>query len=167
VGGGVNRLPRVYAGFDASRSKNPAQTDLKYYFLLRAWQQQGQLAGSFVDVHGLAPAGKPADLRAELERRLRQSDLLLLILTERTPASAGWLSWEIERGADACGLPIVCAYPGHDTVDARAGRPACWPLALRRVAAAGVVPVWHLPFRAKALGQVLRGRWTNSTISTS
>ncbi len=150
----VKRLPRVYASFDASRSKNPARTDLKYYFLLRAWLRQGPLAGSFVDVHGRAPTGKPADLRAELERRLRQSDLLLLILTDRTPASAGWLSWEIERGAGECGLPILCTYPGHDTVDEQAGHPAYWPMALRRVAAAALVPVWHLPFRAQALARL-------------
>lgn len=156
----MRRLPRVYVSFDSSRSKNPASTDLKYYFLLRAWLRRGPLAGSFIDVHGRARAGRPADLRAALDQRLRQSDVLLVILTGRTPASEGWLSWEIEHGVSVLGLPVLCAYPGHETVDPIVGYPECWPLALQRVARARAVPVSHVPFRPQSLAGAMRMGWS-------
>lgn len=149
--------PQVYASFDASCSSNPARSDLKYYFLLRAWLQRGALQQAFVDVHATAPAGKPADLRAELERRLRQSDLLLLILGPHSAASPGWLSWEIEYATKRCSLPVLCTYPRCGDVDLRAGYAAWWPAVLREAVNDGRVPVCHAPFRPRALAQGLRG----------
>ena len=68
--------PRVYACFDAAGSKNPAATDLKYYFLLRAWSHRAPLARTFVDVHGIVRTNKPSDLRREslFELRFRDED---------------------------------------------------------------------------------------------
>lgn len=152
----VNDLLRVYATFDASHSKNPARTDLKYYFLLRAWLQRGPLAGAFVDVHGGANPRKPADLRSELVRRLGSSDLLLLILSERSPASKGWLSWEIEQGAGELGLPVLCGYAGRATVDVRSGYAAWWPAALCRILSERDTRAFHVPFRPHALAQGMR-----------
>lgn len=149
------KAPWVYACFDATGSKNPALTDLKYYFLLRAWARRVPLAQAFVDVHGAAPLFDPkaADMRRELASRLRASDVLLLILSERTPVSAGWLSWEIDFAASQCGLPIVCAYAGCDDLDVRCGHPPWWPAALRRLMRAQRAQVVHVPFRPHALAQ--------------
>ena len=146
-------LPRVYATFDATASKNPALTDLKYYFLLRAWLRHGPLAGRFIDVHDQAPRGKPVDLRAELRRRLASSDMLLLILSERTRRSEGWVTWEIETGAGELRLPVVCGYVGRSLTppDPRRGEPAWWPEALRRVLGAAPVQARHVAFRPGAL----------------
>jgi len=151
--------PNVYVSFDASRSKNPALTDLRYYFLLRAWARRGSLGQMFTDVHEMAPSGKPVDLRSELARRLEQSDVLLLILSEQTRSSRGWLSWEIEFGAGVCGLPMICSYAGRDLVDPTAGHPEWWPMALRQVMASRQVQPLHVPFRSRALAMGLR-RWT-------
>lgn len=146
--------PRVYAGFDACGSKNPARTDLKYYFLLAAWSCRAPLARRYVDVHREAPPFVPrrADVQVELARRLHASDLLLLILSARSAASVGWLGWEIDYAAGACGLPIVCAYAGRPSVDPDLGHPPWWPAALARLAAAAPrVPIRHVPFRPAAL----------------
>jgi hypothetical protein len=143
---------RVYTCFDASGSSNPAQTDLKYYFLLRAWSHRQPLAGRFVDVHALAPRRKPANLQRELVRRMRASELLLVILSERTAASDGLVSWEIEFGATRCRLPIMCAYTGdggHRTW------PAWWPDALRRTMSRPGASAMHVPFHPGALARAL------------
>lgn len=149
--------PRVYACFHAAGCKNPALTDLKYYFLLRAWHTRAPLAAAFIDVHRIAPAfnAHASDVRRELAARLQASDLVLLILSTRTAASAGWLSWEIACAADR-GLPIVCAYTGLHCVDAGAGDAACWPDILHEVVACRRVPAVHVPFRPGALAFAFR-----------
>ena len=145
--------PRVYACFDAAGSKNPAVTDLKYYFLLRAWSHRAPLARTFVDVHGI-DAGKRADLRGELINRMRRSDVLLLILSERTPSSHGLVSWEIEIAADRCMLPIICTYTGGVDVDTI--KSAWWPESLRRAITRGRSRTVHVPFHPHALAQAFR-----------
>lgn len=147
-------LPRAYVCFDACGSKNPAATDLKYYFLLRAWSRRKPLARAFLDVHREAPRA-PADMRTELARRLRESDLLLLILSERTRANAGWVPWEIDFAAAQCDLPIVCAYAGRDAVDEREGYRPWWPAALGRLASGGRARLLHAPFRPQPLAEAL------------
>lgn len=145
---------RVYACFDAAGSGNPAATDLKYYFLLRAWSLRAPLARRYVDVHrAAAHRPKPQDLRRELARRLEQSDLLLVILSERTRHSAGWLSWEIGFAADTCRLPIVCAYT-HSSAASQVERRAWWPDALHDVAAREVTHLAHVPFHPQTLAEV-------------
>ena len=146
---------RVYTCFDATGSKNPALTDLKYYFLLRAWSQRAPLARTFVDVHG-SSRRKPADLTRALMNRLRSSDLLLLILSQRTPVSEGLLSWEIEFAAGRCHLPIVCAYTGGATTGEQGVDSARWPEVLRRAVAAGHASAIHVPFRPRPLAHVFR-----------
>ncbi len=151
----MTQRPRVYVGFDAARSKNPAASDLKYYFLLRAWLARGALASSFDDVHADAPPGRPADMRRELQRRLQRSDRLLLILGPRSAGSAGWLDWEIGYAIDECQLPVLCTYPGRAAVDPLRGHPAWWPAPLRHAVHASAVPVRHARFRPADLAQAL------------
>lgn len=150
------RAPRVYSCFDATGSKNPADTDLKYYFLLRAWSNRAPLARAFVDVHGERGTRKPADLQRELIKRMRRSDVLLLILSDRTRVSAGLLSWEIEFAAQQVGLPIVCAYTGSGDADAEVVRPAWWPDALRRSVTGGQARAVHVPFHPRALAHAFQ-----------
>ena len=147
--------PRVYVCFDAHGSKNPAATDLKYYFLLRAWGRRAPLARTFIDVHRSAPRFCPdsGDIRRALAKRLHDSDLVLLILSERTPVTAGWVSWEIDFATQQCGLPIVCAYPGRDVIDAQEGHRPWWPGALQRLMSEKRVHALHVPFRPRALAR--------------
>jgi len=141
---------RVYTCFDARGSKNPAETDLKYYFLLRAWSERAPLANTFLDVHRAAPAATASDLGRELGVRLKSSDVLLLILSERTRKSEGWLSWEIDFALDVCRLPLVCAYtPRVESLGCASPR-AWWPAALRR-ARREPLAVTQIPFRPGAL----------------
>lgn len=143
---------RVYTCFDASGSKNPARTDLKYYFLLRAWSHRLPLASAFVDVHASAEQRKPDDLRRELVRRMRTSDALLVILSERTAVSEGLVSWEIDVGVNRCWLPIVCAYTGGTG----GARHTWWPDALRRSLSRPGASAMHVPFHPVALAQAFR-----------
>jgi Thoeris protein ThsB, TIR-like domain len=145
---------RVYACFDAAGSKNPATTDLKYYFLLRAWSNRAPLARTFIDVHGVKRRRRPADLRQDLVARIRSSDLLLVILSERTASSAGLLSWEIEFAAGRCNLPIVCAYTG--AARGRRIKPSWWPDVLRRVVSGQQARAVHVPFHPRALATAFR-----------
>ncbi|HZJ66598.1 MAG TPA: TIR domain-containing protein [Kofleriaceae bacterium] len=145
---------RVYACFDAAGSGGPAATDLKYYFLLRAWSLRAPLVRRYVDVHrAAARRPRPRDLRRELARRLKQSDLLLIILSERTRHSAGWLSWEISFAAHTCRLPIVCAYT-RCREGSQVERRAWWPDVLHDVAAHKVTDLAHVPFRPQMLAEV-------------
>ena len=147
---------RVYTCFDATGSKNPAATDLKYYFLLRAWSSRPPLAGTFVDVHGGSGRRKLDDLRRELTDRMRRSDVLLVILSERTAASAGLLSWEIDFAASQCGLPIVCAYTRRGERGAEGINREWWPDALRRSVTGGRADAIHIPFHPRALARAFR-----------
>lgn len=147
--------PRVYACFDAAGCKNPAASDLKYYFLLRAWEKNGPLARTFIDVHRAAPTVKPrlSDMRSELAKRLQGSDLLLLILSERTASSGGWISWEIDFAAYDCRLPIVCAYTGRGWVGQTSSDHAWWPGVLRRAVSERRTTTLHVQFQPRALAR--------------
>jgi hypothetical protein len=161
--------PRVYVCFDACGSKNPTATDLKYYFLLRAWARRSPLAQTFVDVHRVAPSFKrsSADIQGELTKRLYDSDLMLLILSERTAANGGWVSWEIDFAAGHCGLPIVCAYPGLNDVDQHGGHPPWWPAALSRLVSDRRTRLLHVPFRPRTLAQAFIGLHNGREIYTT
>jgi hypothetical protein len=149
------RPTRVYTCFDATGSKNPAVTDLKYYFLLRAWSKRAPLARTFVDVHAATRRSKREELRLALASRMRKSDLLLLILSERTRLSRGLLLWEIEFAASHCNLPIVCAYTRCDDV-AEGINSAWWPEALRCRIEAGLGDAVHVAFHPHALARAFR-----------
>lgn len=139
-------------------AQRAALTELKYYFLLRAWNHHGPRARAFVDVHDTAGIRKPADLRRELAKRMRQSDVLLLILSERTASSRGLVSWEIDTAADHWRLPIICTYTGSGHVDsAETVKSAWWPDALRRIIAGGRATTAHVAFRPLAIAQAVRG----------
>ena len=155
---------RVYACFAAAGSKNPAHSDLGLYFLLRAWAQRAPLANTFDDVHAQAPRFDPkqADMQAVLGERLRTSALMLLILSARTKASAGWMNWEIDFAARECALPIVCAYASLPEVDQRRGHAEWWPQALHRAFLERPLAINHVAFRPAALAQMLAvAPWRN------
>ena len=88
--------------------------------------------------------------------RLRRSDLLLLILSQRTSVSEGLLSWEIEFAAGRCNLPIVCAHTGRPPADEHGIDSARWPEALRHAVAGGHASAIHVPFQPRALARVFR-----------
>lgn len=147
--------PRVYTCFDATGSKNPASTDLKYYFLLRAWERSLPLARAFVDVHSAAEGCRsPVNLRRELLHRMQWSDLLLLIVTERTARSTGWLSWELECATMVFRLPIVCAYT-RATIGPKQWT-AWWPEALHRLVRQDKAKTVHVPFKPRELAHTFR-----------
>ena len=151
-------VPRVYACFHAMGCKNPAVTDLKYYFLLRAWGRKAPLAQAFIDIHEVEPRFDPrtSDVRHELAKRMERSDVLLLILSERTAGSGGWISWEIEFASQQRRLPIVCAYTGRVHSHEHSSCTAWWPEALRNAARASALRIEHVPFRPHALAEVFQ-----------
>jgi hypothetical protein len=105
-------------------------------------------------VHSVVGEHKPADLRRELINRMRRSDALLLILSERTPSSPGLLSWEIEIAVTRCKLPIICTYTRCSDVDSlKTCKSSWWPDALRRTTTDGQVRAVHVPFHPRALAQ--------------
>jgi hypothetical protein len=156
--GAAMTAPRVYACFDAAGCKNPAQTDLKYYFLLRAWGRKAPLAQAFIDVHDAEPGFNPrsSDVRRELEKRMERSDVLLLILSERTAASSGWISWEIEFASRHRRMPIVCAYTDRRLCHEPSRSSAWWPEALRNVATTPASPIEHVAFQPRALAEAFQ-----------
>ena len=150
--------PRVYACFHAVGCKNPAASDLKYYFLLRAWSRKAPLARAFIDVHEVEPQFDPrrSDVRHALAKRMERSDVLLVILSEHTAGSGGWLSWEIEFASRQRRLPIVCAYTGLSRNHEPSPTTAWWPQALRNVASAPASPIEHVAFRPRALAEAFQ-----------
>ena len=145
----------TYVAFHANGTDMPANSDIKYYNLMKAWTAKTDDAFTMVNSHDKASAvrdsSKRITLRASLLMRLRNSKNLVLIVGKTTRFDTDWVPFEIRNAVDTYRLPIIAAYPGYEWVTAPGALSVLWPAALAARIRNKTARVIHIPFKKQPL----------------
>ncbi len=93
---------KTYVCFDGD-------TDIHYYYLMRAWRQNDGLSFNFFDAHDLNTARDTSlteSIKRQLRERLKNSKILVVLIGEKTRYLYRFVRWEMEQALDL-DLPIV------------------------------------------------------------
>ena len=98
------RRTRTYVAFDAD-------SDIRYYRLMQAWHANDGIDFDFNNAHDLTtirPDSGEEAIKASLRERMRNSNILVVLVGEKTRFLRKYVPWEIELAMKA-GLPIIVA----------------------------------------------------------
>ncbi len=151
----------TYIAFHANKTTEPAESDIKYYNLLKAWKVRSDSDFAFINSHektsAVRDSSKRATLEASLKARLNNSKNMVLVVGKTTKEDTDWVPFEIRYAVDVCKIPIIAAYPGYDYIMAPTKLSSLWPSALAVRIQNGTAHVIHIPFKqaplADAIGQ--------------
>jgi hypothetical protein len=159
----------TYVAFHAEGKRDPTESDIKYYQLLKAWNVRDENDFRFVDSHEKTSALRGWSTRDTVMRRLKErllaSKNMILIIGETTRLDTDWVPFEIQYAVDECEIPIIAAYPAYTYIMAPAELEPLWPKALAARVANGTAHVIHIPFRREplrtAVGQFSHSQYPN------
>lgn len=145
----------TYVAFHANGTKEPTESDMKYYNLLKCWHVRADNDFHFVNSHdktsSVRDSSKRATLQASLKERLRNSKNMILIVGKTTHEDADWVPFEIAYAVDECKIPLIVAYTGYDRIMAPSELSHLWPDALASRIRTGAVHAIHVPFKQAPL----------------
>ena len=145
----------TYIAFHANGMKEPTESDIKYYNLLKAWHVREDNDFSFTDSHEKTGSIRSYSGRDTIERhlktRLLRSKNMILIIGATTREDTDWVPMEIRYALDDCAIPIIAAYPGYNYIMDPSQLQFLWPEALAVRIRDGRAHVIHVPFRKEAL----------------
>ena len=93
---------KVYVAFDGD-------TDIRYYWLMKAWKQNDGTPFNFHDAHDLNTSrdtSQQETIRRNLRIRLLNSKIFLCLIGEHTRNLYKFVRWEIDT-AKSLGIPLV------------------------------------------------------------
>ena len=93
---------KTYVCFDGD-------TDIHYYYLMKAWKQNDGMSFNFFDAHDLNDARDTSlteSIKRQLRERLKNSKILVVLIGEKTRYLYRFVRWEMEQALDL-DLPIV------------------------------------------------------------
>lgn len=93
---------KTYVCFDGDN-------DIHYYWLMKAWKQNDGLSFNFFDAHDLNNARDTSltpSIKRQLQKRLRNSKILVVLIGESTRYLYRFVRWEMEQ-ALYLELPII------------------------------------------------------------
>src|ERR1051326_2349633 len=99
----MNQPGMTYVAFDAD-------TDMRYYQLLKAWRNHPAHPFNFSNAHELNRIMRWSNeytIKKKLRKRLLQSEIFVLLIGERTKFLYKYVRWEINQ-ALKMELPIIC-----------------------------------------------------------
>lgn len=152
----------VYIAFAAEGGDDVTKSDMKYYNLLKAWDESDRKDFTFVNSHekkAIREKSKDVTIENTLKLRLRKSKLFVLLVGEKTKLDDDFVPLEIEYAIDVCKLPVVVCY-----VDYKKRLTGLVPqslLALLHKAlydrmANNTVKTLHIPFKEKILKEAIK-----------
>ena len=145
----------TYVAFHANSMKQPTESDIKYYNLLKAWNVRPEHEFGFTDSHTKTAAIRGYSSRDTIERhlksRLLRSKNMVLILGSTTKDDTDWVPLEIRYAIDECAIPIIAAYPDYTYIMAPEQLSDLWPEALYVRIRDHRAHVIHIPFRKEPL----------------
>jgi hypothetical protein len=136
---------RVYVSMDAD-------SDLRYYYLMKAWKQNDNTYFDFRDAHDLNNIydKSEASIKAGLQERFRNTKVFVLLVGDHTRYLYKYVRWEIEQAIKR-GIPcIVVNLNGKRSMDSA----LCPPIIRNELAI-------HISFNAKILQYALE-HWPDS-----
>lgn len=93
---------KTYVSFDAD-------SDIHYYYLMRAWKQADGIDFNFYDAHDLNTArdtSQESSIKSQLAVRMRATKTFVLLVGNRTRYLYKFVRWEIEQALSR-DLPIL------------------------------------------------------------
>lgn len=92
---------KIYVSFDAD-------TDIRYYYMMKAWRQNDNVEFSFYDAHDVNNNYDKSEesIKASLMERFRNSKIFVLLVGEHTKYLHKYVGWEIEQALKRK-LPII------------------------------------------------------------
>ena len=104
---------KTYIAFDAD-------TDIKQYYLMTAWNANDDIDFNFHNAHelnNLRANTSEKQIKLKLKERLKNTKLMIVLLGENTKNLYKYVRWEMEVGLEM-GLPIVVVnLNNHSSVD--------------------------------------------------
>lgn len=149
----------VYVAFHAGGTTDPTASDIKYYNMMKGWQEHKNIDFSFSNSHDRTPSVRDTSLKATLEARLitrlRNSKVLLLITSSATRLDTDWVPFEIRYAIDDCKLPVIVAYPHYRSVVGVNHLAHLWPDDLASRIRSDRVRTLHVPFKLAPLKEAI------------
>jgi hypothetical protein len=149
----------TYVAFHANGKKQPTESDIKYYDLLKAWNANPNYPFRFVESHektgAIRDSTKRATVAQALRSRLNGSKNMVLIIGETTAEDPDWIPLEIAHAVDEREIPVIATYTGYNVI----GRPALlselWPAASAERIGSGAAHVIHIPFAKQPINAAI------------
>lgn len=150
----------IYVAFNGLGTTDPTKSDMKYYGLLRLWNESNKFDFSFSDSHkktySVSDSSTITTLKNRLLERFRSSKVLLLIVTENSSINRGLLNWEIEKAVETYSLPIIVCYPKYDKIKMPNFHKNKWPIKLKEYIENEKVKTIHIPFKKDLILEALQ-----------
>jgi hypothetical protein len=145
----------TYIAFHANNTPLPTESDMKYYNILRAWDEHEDIDFSITNSHDKTQAvrdsSKKETLMRVLKTRLLNSKNMLLIIGDTTRLDNDWIPFEIAYAVDNCEIPIIAAYTGYDVIRNPKALSSLWPYALASRIQNQTAHVIHIPFKKEPI----------------
>lgn len=146
----------TYVAFDGQGEACPANSDYKYFNILKMWQNSNQIDFNFVNSHektyGVRDSSSEATLKSRLRERMRNSKNLLVIVSDDTNYNRGLLNWEIETAVKDYNLPIIVAYAGETFFSYLTDRLIQkLPMKLKEYTISNTAKIAHIPFNKEKI----------------
>lgn len=93
---------KTYVCFDGD-------SDIHYYYLMKAWKQNDGFSFNFFDAHDLNNARDTSltySIKRQLQERLQNSKILVVLIGEKTRYLYRFVRWEMEQALDL-DIPVV------------------------------------------------------------
>lgn len=149
----------TYVSFHLGGTYPPFESDAEWYAPLKSWT--GKTDTDFIYVAtkdkelAATDARKRTALRMDVQKNLRNSRHLMLILDDTTHLDNDWVPFEIEYAVDQCEIPIIAVYPGYNYIIAPDQLRNSWPDQLTRRIDDATARVVHIPFKKEPVASAL------------
>ncbi|MBU5439806.1 TIR domain-containing protein [Tissierella sp. MSJ-40] len=157
----------TYVAFDGNGTTNPTEGDMKYYGLLRKWNNSNKFELTFSDSHlktyQVKDSSSVNTLKSRLLERMKNSKNMLLIISDDTNWDRGMLNYEIEKAVDYYKIPLIVAYTGYNSILYPSSHRERWPKALLERIDNGTAKCIHIPFKERAISSAVSQFSVNST----
>lgn len=150
----------VYVAFNGCNTTNPTESDIKYFNLMKAWDARNCIDFKFINSHektsAVRDSSKIVTLKNRLQKRMRNSKSMLLVITNHSNANRGILGWEIEKCVKTYNLPIIVAYTMcSGKLLSTSSYQRYWPGKLQNFINNDEVKTIHIPFKKEVLLKAL------------
>lgn len=141
---------RIYISFYANKKTEPEEKDVRYYKLLKAWDDKEEMNFEFIESvvkdKALTDNESKDVLIKSIKSGLDQSKSMLLLIGKTTKEDTNWIPLEINYSVDECKIPIIAAYTGYRYILDPSKLSNLWQQALKMKIDNDAARIIHIPF---------------------
>ena len=143
---------------------------MEFMLRLMAWSENKKINFSFIDSHQktykVLDSSTRETLLSRLDERLRNSKLLLLIVTSNTINSSDIVDHEINRAVESYKIPIIVVYTNYDLIKSVTPQLKYQlPRSLQKHIENNQCKVLFIPFKVRAIDCAIRQFGVNQITS--